>query len=242
MRTPATKPRPAQQSGAMLPGDAYAGIAPPADPHADIALAALRPVVHAIATSFGRRCEVVLHDLRHPEAAVIEIAGHLSERSVGAPVNEISQWLLARGKDVPEKTNELIRTPRGRTLKSTTILLRRPDGSAFGALCINIDVTELGSVARLLTEMVGLDEAWSEPPKVIDDIGRVVQTVIAAEEATLGATLDIAVQTDRVRIFRALERSGVFTLKQAVPRLAEYFGLSRATIYSYLGKLHETEA
>lgn len=213
----------------------------PDDPHADIALQAMRPVVHAIATSFGRSCEVVLHDLRHPDAAVIEIAGHLTERSVGAPVNEISQWLLARGKDVPEKTNEFIRTSRGRTVKSTTMLLRRPDGTAFGALCINIDVTDLTAAARMLGELSGLDETVPQPPKLIDDIAHVVRTVIAAEEAALGATLDIAVQQDRVRIFRALERSGVFTLKQAVPRLAEYFGLSRATIYSYLGKLHEAQ-
>jgi predicted transcriptional regulator YheO len=211
------------------------------DTHADIALEALRPVVHAIATSCGRRCEVVLHDLRQPDAAVIEIAGHLTDRSVGAPVNEISQWLLAHGRDVPEKTNELIRTPRGRTLKSTTMLLRRPDGTAFGALCINIDVTELVSAARLLSELTGLDEALSEQPKVIDDIAHVVRTVISAEEAILGVPLDIAVRDDRIRIFRALERGGVFTLKRAVPRLADYFHLSRATIYSYLGKIHKTE-
>lgn len=209
------------------------------DAHADVVLQALRPVVHAIATSFGRTCEVVLHDLRQPDAAVIDIAGHLTDRSVGAPVNEISQWLLAHGEDVPERTNELIRTPRGRTLKSTMMLLRRPDGTAFGALCINIDVTELASAGRVLSELTGLDEAFAAPPRVVDDIAHVVRTVISAEEANLGAPLDIGVREDRLRIFRALEKGGVFRLKQAVPRLAEYFRLSRATIYTYLGKIHK---
>ncbi len=208
------------------------------DLYAETVLEAMRPVVHAIATSFGKSCEVVLHDLRHPEAAVIEIAGDLSDRRVGAPVNEINRWLLARGKDVPEKTNELIRTSRGRTLRSSLKLLRRPDGRSFGALCINIDVTEVAAAARLLTDLSGPTEICVEPAKVVDNIAHVVRTVITAEEAQSGTPLDIGVPADRIRIFRALEKSGVFTLKQAVPRLAEYFCLSRATIYSYLGKIH----
>ena len=76
--------------------------------HADIVLEAARPLVHMVAASFGRNCEVVLHDLRRPNASVIEIAGNLSDRNVGAPANEISRWLLAQGKDVEEKTNKFI--------------------------------------------------------------------------------------------------------------------------------------
>ena len=73
----------------------------------------------------------------------------------------------------------------------------------------------------------------------LDDIAYVVKTVISAEEAKTGSRLDITVREDRLRIFRALQKSGVFTLKRAVPRVAEHFGLSRATIYSYLNEITE---
>jgi predicted transcriptional regulator YheO len=66
-----------------------------------------------------------------------------------------------------------------------------------------------------------------------------VQTVISGEEAKTGQRLNFALRQDRLRIFRALEEHGVFTLKRAVPRLAEHFGISRATIYSYLNTLKE---
>jgi predicted transcriptional regulator YheO len=200
-----------------------------ADRHADGVLEAMRPLVRMVATSIGPNCEVVLHDLRTPNASVIEIAGNLSDRNVGAPVNEISRWLLAQGKEVEEKTNKLIRTARGRTLKSSAMLLRGPDGRAFGVFCVNIDVTELISVSRIMTGMAGSGEVVPQPPK-LDDIAYVVQTVIAR--------LNISARDDRLRIFRALEKHGVFTLRRAVPRLAEHFGLSRATIYSYLNEMN----
>jgi predicted transcriptional regulator YheO len=206
--------------------------------HADIVLDAMRPVVHMIAESIGRTSEVILHDFRTPDASVIEIAGNLTNREIGAPVNEINKWLLSQGKDVRDKTEKFIRTGRGRTLKTARTLFRESDGRAFGALCINIDVTELLSVARNIADLAGSDELFQEQPRLVDDIAYVVQAVVAAEEARTGARPDIGTPADRVRVFRALQDQGVFTLRRAVPRVAEYFGVSRATIYSYLNEVN----
>lgn len=201
---------------------------------ADVVLESMRPVVHLIAGAFGQHCEVILHDFRTPNASIIEIAGNLTDREKGDPVNEINRWLLSQGREVRAKTVELVRTPRGRTLKSSRTMFRDETGVAFGCLCINLDVTGFLAVSRGIADMVGMDEATSAPPKVRDDIEYVVQTVLASEEARSGQRLDIAVPADRLAIFSALHGHGVFELKRAVPRLAAHFGLSRATIYSYL--------
>ncbi len=206
--------------------------------HADIVLDAMRPVVHMIAESIGRTSEVVLHDFRTPDASVIEIAGNLTNRGIGAPVNEINKWLLSQGKDVRDKTEKFMRTGRGRTLKTARTLFRERNGQAFGALCINIDVTELLSVARSIADLSGSDELFQEQPRLVDDIAYVVQAVVAAEEAKTGSRLNMATQSDRMRVFRALQEQGVFTLRRAVPRVAEYFSVSRATIYSYLNEVN----
>lgn len=206
--------------------------------HADIVLEAMRPVVHMIANSIGRTSEVVLHDFRTPDASVIEIAGNLTDRGIGAPVNEINKWLLSQGKDVRDKQEKFVRTGRGRTLKTARTLFRDEGGRAFGALCINIDVTELLSVARNIADLAGSDELFQEQPRLVDDIAYVVQAVVAAEEAKSGSRLNIATPADRMRVFRALQDQGVFTLRRAVPRVAEYFGVSRATIYSYLNEVN----
>lgn len=212
--------------------------ASPAVDEADIVLEALRPVVHLIAGQLGRNGEVILHDFRTPQASVIEIAGNLTDRKIGAPVNEINQWLLAHGKDVREKSEKFVRTPRGRTLKTSRTVFRHANGRAYGALCINVDVTELLTVARTIAEIAGSDEFHPEPPRMVDDIAYAVQSVIATEEARTGTRLNMATRTDRLIIFKALQDHGVLTLKRAVPRLAEHFGVSRATIYSYLNELN----
>jgi predicted transcriptional regulator YheO len=66
--------------------------------------------------------------------------------------------------------------------------------------------------------------------------------VLAAEETRVGARLIVGVREDRARPFRALQTHGVFTLKRAVPRLAEHFGVSRATIYTYLNEMNGAAA
>jgi predicted transcriptional regulator YheO len=194
-----------------------------------------------IAESFGRSCEVTLHDLRHPDASIIAISGKLSARNVGAPVNEISKWLLAQGKDVPERRNALIQTGKGRTLKSTAVLLRDREGKAFGVFCINLDVTELGAAAILIGELVGIGASTAEPQPFTDDITHVVQAVVLAEEARLGGRLHIRSRADRLTVFAALQARGVFSLRRAVPRLAEYFGISRATIYTDLTEIRREQ-
>jgi len=209
--------------------------------HADMVFELMRPVVHMIAGALGRNSEVVLHDFRNPSASVIEIAGTLSKREIGAPVNDINRWLLSHGKDVRVKTDKFVRTKGGRTMRTSTVLFRDDAGKAFGALCFNIDVTEMLAAARMIAEIAGSDELAAAAPKLVDDIAYVVQTVMASEETGLGRRLAIADKEDRLHLMRALRAQGVFTLKRAVPRLAEHFQLSRATIYSYLAELKEAD-
>ncbi len=50
----------------------------------------LLPLVDAIAGTFGKNCEVVLHDLRKPHQSIIKIAnGHITNRKVGDPLTDL---------------------------------------------------------------------------------------------------------------------------------------------------------
>lgn len=210
-----------------------------ASPDVDIVLQAMRPLVRDIHRILGGNCEVVLHDFRVPSASVIEIAGKLTDRDVGAPVNETNNWLISHGQDIRQKAESFIRTPRGRILKNSTTLFRSRDGKAFGALCINIDMTDILAAAKTMTALAGIDDLTPEQAIVNNDISYVVQTVLTTEQTRTGRRLDFATRDDRLHIFRVLQEHGVFKLQRAVPRIAEHFGISRATIYSYLKTLGE---
>jgi len=199
-------------------------------------LGVLHPVVRGIVETFGRHCEVVLHDFREPEHSIVEVHGQVTGRRVGGSVTELGLAVIAQGDAAEDQYNYFTRTPGGRLLRSTTIPLRDPSGHVFGALCINFDITDL----RLLSGALGELTMSSTEPRAVsfaDDIGQVIRTLIDEEEIMVGRSLDRMTKQDRLTIFRALDRHGVFALQRSVPQVAEYLGISRATAYSYLEEI-----
>src|SRR5690349_38905 len=112
----------------------------------DAVLRALTPVVDGIAATFGPVCEVVLHDYRRPETSVVAVAGSVTGRTVGGAMSEIGMRVLARGDEAADELNYVTRTGAGRLVKSPTMVLRDSAGAVFGALCVNVDVTEVDRV------------------------------------------------------------------------------------------------
>ncbi len=199
-------------------------------------LGVLQPVVRGIVETFGRHCEVVLHDFREPEHSIVEVHGQVTGRRVGGSVTELGLAVIAQGDAAEDQYNYFTRTPGGRVLRSTTIPLRDPAGHVFGALCINFDITDL----RLLSGALGELTMSSTEPRAVsfaDDIGQVIRTLIDEEEIVVGRSLDRMTKQDRLAIFRALDRHGVFALQRSMPQVAEYLGISRATAYSYLEEI-----
>ncbi|MBP2478833.1 putative transcriptional regulator YheO [Crossiella equi] len=196
---------------------------------ADDLLDAVRPLVDGLVTTFGPTAEVVLHDYRSPEASVVAISGSVTGRHVGGAMSEIGLGLLAEGQAAQDRLNYLTRTPDGRLVRSSTMLLRLR-GEVVGALCVNVDVTALRQAADTLAGLAG----GSEPAPVTvfaDDVDQVVDAVIAAEGGC--DRTDVA---DRRRIIAALDRRGVFAVQRAAARVAEHLGISRATLYNDLAR------
>jgi predicted transcriptional regulator YheO len=193
----------------------------------------LRPIVEGIAATFGSRCEAVLHDYRDPEHSIMAVAGDVTHRHIGGSVTQMGLTLLAQGDAAQHQLNYLTRTPDGRVLKSSTIVLRNPSGQVIGALCINVDVTDLRLMAHALEELAGAEET----PKAVtfaDDVSEVIRAVVDEEEIALGRPIDRMNKADRLAIFRRLEERGVFALQRSVSIVADQLRISRATAYNYL--------
>jgi predicted transcriptional regulator YheO len=198
-------------------------------------LGVLRSVVDGLAATLGPACEVVLHDFRRPDASIVAIAGTVTSRHVGGAMSEIGLDLLAQGDAAQDKLNYVTRTPEGRTIKSSTMILRDSSGWVFGALCVNLDITGLRLAISSLAALAGHDEVPATPVTVFsDDISEVIRTVIAQEEQRLGRVLHHDTRLGRLEVVKALDSRGVFNLSQAANDVARYLGVSRATIYADL--------
>ncbi|MEO3749562.1 PAS domain-containing protein [Streptomyces sp. B6B3] len=203
-----------------------------------------------IAVALGRMfpglCEVVLHDLRDPDQAIRAIENNLSGRSVGdpppglgglggAPMTELG---LARIRD-PDYPGVLQnypnRFPDGRPAKSTSIGLKNSRGAYVAALCLNLDVSLLGTAARSLANLVRTDDS-DEPlaetlrARSLDELRAAVEEFAAARGHTPRG-LDAAARRELVR---SLRERGFLQVKHSVQALTDLLGISRATVYNYL--------
>lgn len=211
-------------------------------------------VVDVIGSIFGRHCEVVLHDMRHPERSVVAIAnGHVTGRKIGSPL--IAAPLQDIGiKAIMESANtssEIIRdyfsrTNDGRTLKSTSIIFRDSKGKPSVGLCINLDLTEFSKASKLLGAICG-DPQKAEPrdsgivPKKDhsppEDMALTIKGVIDDAISSIPEPIHLAEKSHKMDALKIMHGRGLFLIKGGIQYAARALGVSRFTIYNYLKEL-----
>ena len=191
-------------------------------------------IAHAVGRMFPGLCEVVLHDLRDPAQAVRALEGSLSGRTVGDPATELGLARIADPEFPDVLQNYPNRFPDGRPAKSTSIGIRNGRGEYVAALCLNLDVSLLGSAARALTRLSRTDDpaplAESLRARTGDELRALVEDYATARGHT-PRSLPAAAKKDLVR---SLKARGFLELKNAVPSLTDLLGISRASVYNYL--------
>ncbi|MEV5476906.1 helix-turn-helix transcriptional regulator [Streptomyces sp. NPDC052207] len=203
----------------------------------DAVIAALTPVVDGIVATLGSFCEVVVHDFRRPENSVVAIAGSVTGRAVGGSMSEIGMGLLARGDEATDELNYVTRTPSGKLLKSSTMLLRDPSGTVFGALCVNVDITAVNQAHALIGELAGVTGATAVPTTTFgDDIDSVVDAIVDSHQLRQNKQWSELSRDERLGLFRSLDEQGVFAVRGAAQHVAERLGISRASAYNYLAR------
>lgn len=204
-------------------------------------LSQLGVVAEAISSTIGPGwCEVVVHDFRVPDASIVAISGSVTNRSVGGSMSQIGLAMLAEGDDASARMNYIARTRDGKAVKSTTVPIRDESGTVVGAFCINIDVTQVAAVSDALRAM---GTGQSPPAAGIthfgNDVGEVAQILIEETLIQLGWSVPPSTSDGCMEFVRALDRKGFFSIRKSASLLADYLGLSRATIYAYLKENHQ---
>ncbi len=208
------------------------------DVERDAILAALTPVVHGVAATFGPVCEVVLHDYRNPEKSVVAVAGSVTGRTVGGAMSEIGMRVLAHGDEAADQLNYVTRARNGTVVKSSTMVLRDSTGAVFGALCVNVDVSAVGKVHELLGALAGAGSAPAELPVTTfgNDIDSVVDALVDAHRTRQRGSWPELDREERLELFDGLDARGVFAVRGAVEQVAARLGISRASAYHYLAR------
>lgn len=200
------------------------------------------PLVEGIASTFGKNCEVVLHDVRNPQSSIVAIAnGHVTNRVVGDPMSEYGLAELENGCFDTNKLNYLKKTKDGRVLKATSMYIKDDQGVLIGFLCINYDISELTVMKNLLSDIISVNDYDSfvdaETSAQGDAIHDVLERIVDSTVTGFGKPVAFMSKEQKVNVVQQLESQGVFQVKGAIDYVAKILCVSRYTIYNYLDEI-----
>lgn len=202
-------------------------------------IANLKQLADSIAITFGKNCEVCIHDINNLQHSLIYLAGNVTGRGPGAPATDLLVKALKQNNP-KDLHNYRTTTSDGRVLKSTTTFIRNSNNTIVAALCINFDTTDFFNASQALMPFVNEQDNShvnlnnetfsSSPEETIEALFEQAVKEIGKHPATM--TTD-----EKITLVELLEHHGVFQFKGAVDQVALFTGVSKYTIYNYLKKI-----
>lgn len=202
-------------------------------------LKAYIPVANIIVKTFGKNCEVVLHDLTQPQKSVVYAVNvEVTGRKVGQSFDHLIKMVLLN-KDFKDDcvVNYFFETNEGKKIKSSSALIRDADGEVIGMLCINYDLTlsnllqeELDGFLGNVSEKKGIEE--SREYDLNQDVISIIDNLI--DKIVKDTNVKQLTRKDSLEIIRFMDEKGIFLVKGSIEKVASYMGVSKVTIYSYL--------
>ena len=200
------------------------------------------PIANIIAKTFGKNCEVVIHDLSIPQNSVVyTINNHVTGRQVGQPFEHlVKDVLLSKKFDHDFTANYMTTTEDGRKIKSSTALIRDSDDKVIGALCINFDLAFLGNIKILLDEFMTVEQEKIET--TVEPFENVMQIVDDLINKMIGNhDIERLKRKDKIELIHFMDKKGIFLIKGALEKVAEKLNISKVTVYSYLDAIKKEE-
>ncbi len=205
----------------------------------------LKHLAAGVAAEFGSNCEVVVHDLtaaEHESTIVTLENGHVTGRSVSDGPSEVV--LKALQHDTPELQDRLAyltRTEDGRTLKSTTIFYRDENGLPVAVFGINFDITLLLAASETIASITD-HQGGEKPVEIPNSVSDLLDNLIEQSVRLVGKPVAFMTREDKVKAIGFLNESGAFLVTKSGPKVCEFFGISKYTLYSYIDEAKKGKA
>lgn len=206
-----------------------------------LVLKAYIPIANMIVKTFGKNCEVVLHDLTQPKNSVVYAAnGEVTGRKVGQSFDHLIKMVLLN-KDFKDDyvVNYFFETEDGRKIKSSSALIRDEKDEVIGMLCLNYDLTLSHLLQEELQDFLGAStgqETTNPEQYVLDqDIISILDNLI--EKIFENTNIEKLTRKDSLEIIKFMDEKGIFLVKGSIDKVAKYMGVSKVTIYSYLDSI-----
>ncbi|MDK9705626.1 MAG: PAS domain-containing protein [Desulforhopalus sp.] len=199
----------------------------------------LQNLADAVVAMFGRNCETCVHDLTALQRSLVYIRGEVTHRLPGAPATDLLVKMVNNPREAGDVHSYQTTSGDGRTLKSTTTLIRDGEGRPVAAFCINFDTTEFYNAGQALLPFIGVLEVG--PPAKLETFahspGETLEALFLQAVKDIGKHPASMNGDEKKRLIAALDSDGLFQFKGAVDHVARKMGITRFTVYNYLKRV-----
>ena len=202
----------------------------------------LKVIAHGLAIQFGPSCEVLIHDLQgdlDTSLAYIE-NGTITNRHVGDGPSHVVLDVLNYDDGSEGRFGYLTKTKDGRILKSSTMYIRDDNGNIAYLLGINQDITEFVMMHRSLESLIGIGQAENGTvEKITTSVSELLDDLLLEAERLVGKPGPLMNKVERLKAISYLNEKGAFLISKSSEKIAEYFNISKFTLYSDLNTVKE---
>ena len=206
----------------------------------------LKQLAHGLAIQFGSSCEIAIHDLKTKdlEKSIVYIEnGHVSNRQTGdGPSGIVLETLQSDPSTIHDKLSYLTKTEDGRILKSSTFYIRDDDGSVSYIFSLNYDITAFTAASTAIQSLIATkdnlpDLTGDSPRQITHNVNELLDLLIEQAVAKVGKPVAMMMnKDDKVAVVQYLDHAGAFLITKSGDKVSSYLGISKFTLYSYMGK------
>ncbi len=192
----------------------------------------------SLSGQFGKYCEVVVYDVVNKDLdyAIVYIKnGHLSGRKLGDGCQEDRKRLLREAPDsLHDKTNYLTQGVNGTVLKSSTTYFRDDMGKVHYILDVNLDITGLTALEYELSSFLNCEKETKQEATI--NVADVLEDLLTQSTDYIGKPVAMMSKEEKISAVEFLNKAGAFLITRSGDRVAQHFGISKFTLYAYMGK------
>ena len=188
---------------------------------------------------------LAIHDLKTKdlERSIVYIEnGHVSNRQTGdGPSGIVLETLQSDPSTIHDKLSYLTKTEDGRILKSSTFYIRDDDGSISYIFSLNYDITAFTAASTAIQSLIATkdnlpDLTGDSPRQITHNVNELLDLLIEQAVAKVGKPVAMMNKDDKVAVVQYLDHAGAFLITKSGDKVSSYLGISKFTLYSYMGK------
>ncbi len=223
----------------------------------DRIIAILSSLVEPLGQALPTSTEVVLHNLSQLPNSIVGVYGDVTGRRLGDPATDLLLEHATAG-DLDTMIGYRTTLPDGRSVRSTTIVIRDTSGEPVAALCLNSDLSMWQSLERTARSMIGASDDAATTGSIdgrnesgdgrngstevfvrdVDELAaHLVRQAIREQEIPVA----LMKKEHKLAVVRSLKARGMFLLRDAVEMIAASLMVTRFTIYNYLNEIGEED-